>query len=104
MLSLILFQPAKFCGMFPVVNYILMISGLIQEDVRMLESNHTSIVANDLQENSLYAYKIVAVNTFGSVSSKDRMLCKCSFWSVLPDDFIIITSLLQTQQMCRYSS
>ena len=65
--------------MFPVVNYILVIRGLILEDVRILESNDTSIVATDLQEISLYAYKIVAVNIFGSVSSKDRQICKWLF-------------------------
>lgn len=65
--------------MFPVVHYVLAIRGLTLDDVRMLDSEDTSIVANDLQENSIYAYKVLAVNTFDSVSSKERMICKCLY-------------------------
>ena len=65
--------------MYPVTNYTLDIINL--RDDSMLPMNtaiNTSFSINNLQEDSVYSFKIVASNSVGVISSNSTMFCKLS--------------------------
>lgn len=71
-----LFQPASYCQEYPVDNYTFIIIGQSHDSEMSDTAFNNSIIVNDLVEDSIYKFRIEALNSIGSKSSNEKTVCK----------------------------
>lgn len=76
---LILFQPAGYCQEYPVDNYTFTIIGHSHDSEMSLTTLSNSIITNDLMEDTIYKFRIEALNSIGSDSTNETTVCKFFF-------------------------
>ena len=74
-------QPACYCADYPVTNYSLEVIQVGEGSSGMIFiSTENSIKANDLLKDTIYVYRISAINSVGTVSTNlSQEICKFDY-------------------------
>ena len=77
-----IFSPLKdtsyYCKDYPITNYTLVVENYSFNETLSLfmAPNETSVSTSNLSENTAYVFRMLASNSFGSISTDNKEICE----------------------------